>query len=164
MPWYAVLDAWDDSRHDDRGKDIIEIQADRTEAVRRAFERAERRNYTFDFKDRRGLGGLGGSGNLDEFLVELRQNDRKVEPTVKDMMDIVIPIVERQFRIEDVYLERLCIMGDAGALTWLEELNPMHQLAWSRLIKELEGNEWPGLFGYLKRLVEYLSLASGTSH
>ncbi|QMW43789.1 hypothetical protein G4B11_007159, partial [Aspergillus flavus] len=94
MPWYAVLDAWDDSRHDDRGKDIIEIQADRTEAVRRAFERAERRNYTFDFKDRRGLGGLGGSGNLDEFLVELRQNDRKVEPTVKDMMDIVIPIVE----------------------------------------------------------------------
>lgn len=95
MPWYAVLDAWDDSRHDDRGKDIIEIQADRTEAVRRAFERAERRNYTFDFKDRRGLGGLGGSGNLDEFLVELRQNDRKVEPTVKDMMDIVIPIVER---------------------------------------------------------------------
>ncbi|KAB8219314.1 hypothetical protein BDV33DRAFT_204630 [Aspergillus novoparasiticus] len=123
MPWYAVLDAWDESRHDDRGhddrgKDIIEIQVDRTEAVRRALERAERRNYTFVFKDRRGLGGLGGS----------------------DTVDIVIPIVERQFRIEDVYLERWCMMGDAGALTWLEELSPMHQLAWSRLIKELEGN------------------------
>ncbi|KAE8418370.1 hypothetical protein BDV36DRAFT_295212 [Aspergillus pseudocaelatus] len=160
MPWYAVLDAEDESRHNDTCKDVIELQADRREAVRHAFECARNLEYKFIFKDRHGLGGLGGSGNPNEFLVELVKKNRSREPTVPDTADFVIGIVEDQFYTEDVCLKRWEKMEKVGIVTWLEELGEQgskQQGAWSRLARELDENEWWGLFNGLKRLVELLA-------
>ncbi|KAE8166623.1 hypothetical protein BDV40DRAFT_296408 [Aspergillus tamarii] len=159
MPWYAILDVKGKSRRNDTCKGVVELQEDRTEAVRQALVCAQKWKYALVFSERCGLNGLGGSGNPDNFVIELDKKEGNRAPTLLDTVDFVTGVVENQFNIEEACLVRWKKMRQAGIVRWLEELEKKgskQQEAWSRVVRDLHEHEWRGLYIALKRVVELL--------